>query len=53
MNELIIIEKKEEKSSPDAESVIQLEILPTQSETQLDQILAEVGLKEKLIECEK
>lgn len=29
MNELIIIEKKEERLSPDTESVIQLEILPT------------------------
>jgi predicted RNA-binding protein len=29
MNDIIIIEKKEEKVSPDNESVIQLEILPT------------------------
>lgn len=29
MNDIIIIEKKEEKASPDNESVIQLEILPT------------------------
>ncbi|CAD8104968.1 unnamed protein product [Paramecium sonneborni] len=52
-NEQSSFDNVAQKTSPENETVIELEFQQTQSETQLDQILEEQRFKEKLKQCEQ